>query len=138
LIISVVNAPAHDLARHWAEESVYSMAGTAGRSRDAVAETPVLSDGLAQISAGELAQLLLSRSPRTESEIFAFLQSAGERVSPAADVAAGLAERAWRQRASGLSSAWPETFPRAFPDMLLAASLLPFFGLIILRSRLFS
>jgi hypothetical protein len=69
-----------------------------------------------------------------QTEVFSFLQSAGD--SPAAADGTGAPARSGLR--PGASAPWGAPAPVSFPDPLLAASLLPFIGLLILRSRLFS
>ena len=138
LILSVVDAPARGLALRWAEDSARSLvaqvpAGSgAGQTletsdlRDAVA-APVFAEPTAAVPLGAQGQ-------SAQSEVFSFLQSTGG--EPADQARAGAPTE--DSSRSGAPAPQPDHAPVSVPDPLLACALLPFLGLLILRSRLFS
>ncbi|MDD5628927.1 MAG: hypothetical protein PHU21_07675 [Elusimicrobia bacterium] len=138
LILSVVDAPARGLALRLAEDSALAMvervpaafvaaeAMGASQLRDAVA-SPSLAPRPVPLPLGPQVQ-------EAQTEVFSFLQTAGD--GPAADEpGAGLSRRPSRP---GSAAPLRAPVPASFPDPLLAASLLPLLGLLIVRSRLFS
>ncbi|MCX5795581.1 MAG: hypothetical protein NTY77_08825 [Elusimicrobia bacterium] len=138
LILSVVDAPARNLALRLAEGSALALADEAPATFAAVETAAALElrDAVASPSSAPQPVLvpLGAQVQSAQTEVFSFLQAAAD--APASSDEAGAQAR----RAPSASPEAPLHAPAApsVPDPLLAVSLLPFLGLLILRSRLFS
>jgi hypothetical protein len=138
LILSVVDAPARDLALRLAEDSARSLAAQvpAGSGADQTLPASGLRDAVGA-PPGSAPPAVLPLGPQAQSvqsEIFSFLQSSGDGPAGQAPVRAapGGSSR------GGFDSQRSDRAPVSIPDPRLACALLPFLALIMLRSRLFS
>lgn len=139
LKLSVVDAPARRLARRLAEDSARVLAEEAGPGRIASAfiAAPGLRDAVASPSAAA-PSLLVPLGPQVQAaqtEVYSFLQASG--VGPVLETAPAEAADA-QESPSGGPGGGSEQAPLSIPDPFVAAGLLPFLSLLILRSRLFS
>ncbi len=136
LVLSVVDAPARGLALRLATDSAQSLVGQVSSGPGQTMATVDLRDAVAAsifVEPGS-AVPLGSQVQSAQSEVFSFLQSTGgdsaDQVLPDAPTGASYRSGSFLQR--------PGHAPVSVPDPRLACALLPFLGLLILRSRLFS
>lgn len=141
LKLSVVDAPARRLARRLAEDSALAMSefGRPATIASAFVSGRDLRDAVASPAVAEPSLLvpLGAQVQSAQSEVYAFLQAGSPALESAAhDPAAVKSADAVPLRGDLGGGSGPA--PLSVPDPLLAAGLLPFVSLLILRSRLFS
>ncbi len=139
-MFSVVDAPARRLARRLGQDTAWALVGQAlpgdlalvsvagSELRDSVAAVPAVEAAPAPVPLGPQVQA-------AQSEVYAFLQ-ASVAAAPSGPPDAGTSAAPASESADLGGKSAPA--PLSLPDPLVAASLLPFLSLLILRSRLFS